>query len=36
LDLVNGFSVTESDDEETPKKPVTPVNGKVGTKPPAK
>lgn len=33
--MVYVLSVTESD-EKTPKKPVTPLNGKVGIKPPAK
>jgi hypothetical protein len=30
------LSVSESDEEETPKKPVTPINGKIGKKPPEK
>jgi hypothetical protein len=36
LDMVNIlFYVTESEEESVPKKPVTPVNGKVAKKPPA-
>jgi hypothetical protein len=31
-----GLSVTESEDESTPKKPVAPVNGKAAKKAPAK